>query len=118
MNAVKLTVNAIPPSNNRYLGNSHSFNDYRREKEKWQWLIKTALGERPSAPFASAAVTITYHFADRRRRDPDNYSGKFILDALVREGVIKDDSFDCVDLRLRQGEPDKKNPHVDVEISG
>ncbi len=155
MNTIRLTVNAIPPSNNKYLGNSHNFNEYRREKEKWRWLVRAALADagvltalwptphQSAAPTASpqgeaygngqsttdrrtlntdhyplnrATVSITYHFSDRRRRDPDNYSGKFILDALVREGVIRDDSFDCVILRIEQGEPDRKRPHVDVEI--
>ena len=117
MNAIRLTVNAIPPSNNKYLGNSHNFNEYRREKEKWRWLVRAAIQEKPARPFDRATVSITYHFSDRRRRDPDNYSGKFILDALVRDGVIRDDSFDCVILRIEQGEPDRKRPHVDVVVS-
>ena len=47
-----------------------------------------------------AVVQIRYFFPDRRRRDPDNYSGKMILDGLVRCGVLKDDSFSCIRLEL------------------
>src|SRR5690606_40521196 len=45
-------------------------------------------------PFEKAICTLTYHFPDRRRRDPDNFSGKFIMDPLVAEGFLVDDSFD------------------------
>jgi len=35
---------------------------------------------------------IIYHFADNRIRDYDNYSGKFIFDALKHNGIIVDDN--------------------------
>ena len=50
------------------------------------------------------------------RRDPDNYSGKFILDGLVKAGIIADDSFSNIDLRLC-GKVDKKNPRTEIEIT-
>lgn len=45
---------------------------------------------------------------DRRRRDPDNYSGKHCLDALVHAGIISDDSMqhvvrNCHDYRGKWG---------------
>ena len=49
------------------------------------------------------------------RRDPDNYSGKMLLDPLVREGILIDDSFDVVTLVLG-GKVDKKNPRTEIEI--
>lgn len=112
---MKITVNALPPSNNRYMGNSHSFNVYRREKEKWHWLIKAAIQEKPQRPICRATVHITYFFPDRRRRDPDNYSGKMILDPLVREGILEDDSFANVELRL-SADVDRENPRTEVEV--
>lgn len=111
-----LVVNDIPPSNNQFIGNSRNFNIYRREKEKWHWLIKAA-GKPPKQPFEKAIVTITYYFPDRRRRDPDNYSGKMILDPLVREGYIADDSFNHIELRLN-AKYDKQNPRTEVTITG
>ena len=113
---MKITVNEIPPSNNKYLGNSHSFRAYQREKERWHWMIKAAVKDRPDKPLEKAAVTITYHFRDGRRRDPDNYSGKFILDALVAESILIDDSFDVIELYLKQGQKDRNNPHTVVEV--
>ena len=42
---MKIVINEIPPSNNQYMGNSHNFNDYRREKERWHWLVKSAINK-------------------------------------------------------------------------
>ena len=116
---MKITVHDIPPSNNQYMGNSRNFNIYRREKERWHWLIKSALAKvkKPCEPYERATVHIMYYFKDRRRRDPDNYSGKMILDPLVREGVLKDDSFDNVVLILSKMGIDKDNPRVEIEIT-
>lgn len=114
---VKITINEIPPSNNKYMGNSHNFNEYRREKERWHWLIRAAINraQKPKNPLARATVNITYYFKDKRRRDPDNYSGKMLLDPLVKEGILKDDSFDVVTLVL-DGRVDKHNPRTEIEI--
>lgn len=114
---MKIVIKDIPPSNNEYLGNSHNFNVYRRKKEEWHWLIKAALTEKPSEPSEHAEVCITYYFPTKHRRDPDNYSGKMILDPLVKEGILKDDSFANVTLILR-GMYDKENPRTEIEITG
>lgn len=112
---MKIIVQAIPPSNNQFMGNSHNFNAYRKIKEDWHWLIKAAIKIRPPTPYQKAVIEITYYFPDRRRRDPDNYSGKMILDPLVREGIIKDDSFANIRLEL-SAEVDKTNPRTEIEI--
>lgn len=46
-------------------------------------------------------MLIEYQFQDNRRRDPDNYSGKFILDGLTKGGIIRDDSFKHISLTVR-----------------
>ena len=113
---MKITVNAIPPSNNEFISNSKNFNVYRRVKEEWHWLIKSAIRNKPKIPYDKAVVTITYFFADNRRRDPDNYSGKMILDPLVKEGVLADDNFNVITLNLKCGGVDKKNPRTEIEV--
>ncbi len=93
---IKLSIPQIPPSNNQYMGNSHHYRPYQIAKQEWLWMVRAALLRakcKPPKSFQHAVVTIRYFFADRRRHDPDNYSGKFILDALVHEGVLTDDSF-------------------------
>lgn len=101
------------------MGNSHNFNGYREQKERWHWLIKAALQKvkKPSVPYAQAVVKISYYFKSKGRRDPDNFSGKMILDPLVREGVLADDSFDNIELVLRKGGVDKLNPRTEIEIT-
>lgn len=106
----------IPDSMNKYLGNSHSFHAYASDKEVVRWQVRAALRGKPEKPLPRANVTLIYHFRDRRRRDPDNYSGKFILDALVREGVIADDSFDCISLTLKQGDVRRNAPCVEIAV--
>lgn len=112
---MKIVVDRIPPSNNKYMGNSHNFNLYRKEKEEWHWLIRAALTERPKRPFEKAIVRITYYFPDNRKRDADNYSGKFILDPLVREGIIEDDSFKHIRLELA-AHFKCENPRTEIEV--
>ena len=115
---MKITVNDIPPSNNEYMGNSHNFNEYRGQKVRWHWLIKAALckAEKPKKPLEKALVKISYFFKNNIRRDPDNYSGKMILDPLVKEKVLKDDNFDVVTLQVGKGGVDKLNPRTEIEI--
>ena len=112
---MKITVSQIPPSNNEFLGNSRNFNIYRRKKEEWHWLIKTAIPKKPEKPLEKAIVHIRYFFPNKIRRDPDNYSGKMILDPLVREGVLLDDTFNHIELRLSAG-VDKANPRTEITI--
>ena len=116
---MKIVINEIPPSNNQYMGNSHNFNEYRREKERWHWLLKSAISKvgKPKKPFEKALVNIKYYFKDKRRRDPDNYSGKMLLDPLVREGILTDDSFKVVTLILA-ADYDKNNPRTEIDIKG
>ena len=115
---IELVIDDIPSSLNKYLGNSKDYNIYRREKERWHWLIKAALckTKKPAQPFEKAEVYVTYFFKDRRRRDRDNYSGKMLLDPLVREGIIKDDSFDDIYLNVDKGGVDKLHPRTEIEI--
>ena len=113
---MKIVIHKIPPSNNKYMGNSHNFNIYREEKAFFHWLIKAAITTRPPQPYKKAVVHIKYFFKDRRRRDPDNYSGKMILDPLVREGILQDDSFNNIELRL-SAEVDTIDPRTEITVT-
>ncbi|PTM58360.1 hypothetical protein [Desmospora activa] len=112
---IQIEVPGIPPSLNQ-MRNMHYYK-LNRVKREWARLISiVSAARRPSKPFERVVVTLTYHFPDKRRRDPDNYSGKFIMDALVDMGFLIDDSFDHVELRHRKGESDKHNPRVIITI--
>lgn len=112
---MKIVIPEIPPSLNRYAGRKN-VHEYRREKDLWRdrvaWLAKVI---RPEKPFEQATVRITYFFPDSRRRDPDNYAGKMILDGLTAAGVIADDDFFHIKLEIR-GAVDRKNPRTEVEV--
>lgn len=114
--AFKYSIKAIPPSNNKFIGKNQRW-QYQNEKKQWARIIQLFCVPRPREPLKKSRVTIIYYFKDKRRRDPDNYSGKFILDGLVRSSIIKDDSFDCIDLRLI-GKVDKGNPRTEILIEG
>lgn len=64
-------------------------------------------------------ITITW-YEPNRRRDPDNITGgqKFILDGLVRGGVIPDDSQKYIAGIIHRFRVDKRKPRVEVEIIG
>lgn len=113
---MQIVVYSTPPSNNAYMGNSRNFNEYRRKKEEWHWLVKAAIKHKPKTPIKCALVEIKYYFKTRTRRDPDNFSGKFILDPLVREGILADDSFENVVLSL-SATCDKLNPRTEIKIT-
>ena len=112
---MKYVIPEIPPSNNRFLGRETVW-DYRNEKKRWADLVALFCRPRPDKPIKKAVVTLRYYFSKRVRRDPDNYSGKMILDGLVRCGIIQDDSFDCIDLIIQCGGYDSGNPRTEIEV--
>lgn len=109
---MKITIPEIPPSLNKYAGRANAW-DYRAEKQRWLQLFVAYCPK--CKPMGKAVVTITYYFPTRHRHDPDNYNGKMLMDGLVHRGVIADDSFDHVELRLR-GSYDPKNPRTEIDI--
>lgn len=110
----KYTIPQIPPSNNRFIGRTN-FREYQRIKKEWERLIAFVCRPKPDKPIEKAVVKITYYFPDRRRRDPDNYSGKIVLDGLVKAGILMDDSFFNIQLLL-EGDWDKDRPRTVMEI--
>lgn len=111
---MKIIIDEIPPSNNRFIGRENRW-EYQEEKKRWEALVRIACIGKPKKQTERAVVQIRYSFPDRRRRDPDNYSGKMILDGLVRCGVLKDDSFDCIRLEL-SAEYSPRKPRTEIVV--
>ncbi len=111
---LKYIIPQIPPSLNVFVGRENT-HEYRRLKQDWKDLVYVLCRPRPKVPHESARVTLTYFFPDRIRRDPDNFCGKMILDGLTAAGIIRDDSFGCIELVLRGGY-DKKYPRVEITV--
>lgn len=81
-----------------------SQNDRRNHYAKAK-VVAQALGEARAAirvahvaPVGSAQIVLHYRVPDRRRRDADNLAVvlKVVQDALVDEGVIPRDDWECV----------------------
>lgn len=111
---MKFTIPMIPPSDNKFKGRQNVW-EYRELKKQWLEMVMTICRPRPTKPIKKAVVTITYFFKTKGRRDPDNFNGKFILDGLVKGGILADDSFQCIDLQLR-GRHDPLNPRTEIQI--
>ena len=100
---IRLAFVGVPPSMNQFNGRKlKNVQVYRAVKADWTDRVTwQARARRPKRPFERAEVLIEYQFQDNRRRDPDNYSGKFILDGLTKGGIIRDDSFQHISLTVR-----------------
>lgn len=107
-------IHDIPPSNNKFIGRNNRF-QYKSLKEQWERAIRYECQPKPIRPIRFSRITLTYYFKDKIRRDPDNFSGKFILDGLRKAGIIEDDSFNNIDLVLR-AEYDKNDPRTVIKV--
>lgn len=111
---MKYIIDDIPPSNNKFKGRENHW-EYRGLKKQWEQLVLYKCRPKSKTPYENVIVKITYYFPTRIRHDPDNYNGVFILDGLVKAGILKDDSFNCITLLL-EGDYDKQNPRTEIEI--
>lgn len=112
----KLKILGIPPSLNQ-LRRMH-YQEQARQKRKWGGVVAMEVARQlgKPKPYKRAKCIYTFYFPTRIRHDPTNYSPKWIEDGLVAANVIEDDSFDHVEVHLRKGGVDKKNPRVEIEI--
>ena len=108
-------VPQIPPSLNEFLGRENTW-QYRELKQSWKNLIALYCRPRPDVPVEYAEVTLNYFFPTNIRRDPDNYSGKMLLDGLVSARIIKDDDFKHIRLILLSSGKDAKKPRVEITV--
>ena len=111
----KYIIPFIPPSNNQFIGRNQ-IRQFQKQKKEWAEIIRLyTLKNKPYKPIKQCKLTLFYYFKDKTRRDPDNYSGKFILDGLVKAGIIFDDSFFNINLILKAS-VDKGNPRLEISI--
>lgn len=116
---LKIVINGIPPSINKW----RTMNHYEEANQKRDWeniVIQETwaqLKRHQRKTFQNKTLcTYTYFFPNTHRHDPSNYSPKWIEDGLVKAGILIDDSFDHVDLRIRKGGVDRVNPRVEITI--
>jgi Holliday junction resolvase RusA-like endonuclease len=84
---------------------------------KEQYTSKIALIAKMLPQFQRVNITITW-YEPNIKRDPDNIMAgqKFILDSLVKAGVIHDDSQKYINSIIHKFEVDRQNPKVEVEV--
>lgn len=93
-----ITINDVPPSLNVWHGMHWA--KKAQEKRKWEELINSTLvwKRKRRQAYKRHIVRITFYFDIDRRRDKDNMTPKFLMDGLVKAGVIRDDNSKEVDL--------------------
>jgi Holliday junction resolvase RusA-like endonuclease len=117
---IKLTLQGTPPSLNVW----SRMHWAKAAKIKKQWendilytlLTTHALRAGEQFPYKKANIKITYYFATNRRRDADNLNLKFLLDGIVKAGIIKDDSTNVIGQVETSWGVDKAKPRVEIEI--
>jgi crossover junction endodeoxyribonuclease RusA len=110
---MKLIINYIPPTINKYIGRTNRW-EYQEDKKECHRIIKEACkGIEPC--YTSCKMKITYYFKDKIRRDPSNFD-KMLLDGLVEAKIIKDDNYGVIKEFTTVGMVDKENPRTEVEI--
>ena len=113
---IKLVINEIPPTINKYIGRSNIW-EYQKDKKDFQRVAKLmTLKDKPKKPIEKCNIKIVYYFKDKRRRDPGNFD-KFVLDFLVEAGFIVDDNYFIIDEFTTSGRVDKDNPRIEIEIN-
>ena len=68
---------------------------YKEWHEKTGWIISSQSNHHTEKPTKKCTIDIEFIMPDKRRADMDNKASS-ILDLLVDNGVIEDDSFFCV----------------------
>jgi Holliday junction resolvase RusA-like endonuclease len=63
-----------------------------------------------------ATISIVFYVKDNRRRDNSNML-QSIEDTLVDAGILKDDSWQCLNIGSVRSEIDAKNPRAEVVLS-
>lgn len=97
-------------NSNRYAGNA------MKQKETSRVMSLAMNSELPSFT-EPVKIRITW-FEQTRKRDIDNvcFAQKFILDGLVRAGIIHDDSQKYVFGIIHRFTHDKYNPRIEIEV--
>lgn len=62
-------------------------------------------------------IIIEYFFGDKRKRDLDNYSPKYLFDAFTSVGLLVDDDYTHIESLLIKAGVDKDNPRMQITIS-
>jgi Holliday junction resolvase RusA-like endonuclease len=84
----------------------------------WDMMVLKLVREESIPPMEAVSVELTAVYKVRRRRDPDNVMAtlKVLLDALVKAGVLPDDSMGHVTIEPVKMELDRHFPHIRARL--
>lgn len=121
---MRLVIDGKLPGLNEYTNACRSAkgwqSGYRMKKKAEEQVIGAILSQLKGVKFTDS-VYITFTWIEpNKNRDLDNvcFAKKFILDALVKCGVLTDDNRKHVTGFRDYFEIDKDNPRIEVEIGG
>jgi Holliday junction resolvase RusA-like endonuclease len=88
----------------------------RENTEQVAWMARI----QHIKPVVGKALVSVKFFEKDEKRDTDNvFAGtKYILDGLVEEGILINDTRRCVDLQIEPIATDRVNPRIEVTITG
>ena len=120
MSSIALSIPGLPPINTASSRGSHWA--FAKLKRKWEShvcaAVLTTLGRWPDKPLTRALVTITRCSASEPDYDNLVQGGKFLLDGLIKAGVIVDDSPAVIgrpEYRWQQAAPGAGSVRIQVE---
>ncbi len=114
---ILLTVPLPPTSNHRLIpvgGRQIKSPEYRAWMDQAAWLMRSQLPSKQDPIATNVVVTVGITFPDRRKRDIDNVL-KPVNDAMVKSGVLADDSYIKGQIVYRD-DIDKNNAKVEIGI--
>ena len=118
---MKITIDGELPALNEIIDKSKShYMQYAKMKKMATNRVAWACNQLDiidKVTLNSIELQITY-YCKNRRKDPDNIAAgkKFILDGMVKAGVIGNDGWKEVKGWSEKWERDKDNPRIEVEI--
>jgi len=114
-----LTIPVILPDLNSIISNSKShWSNYASPKKAYDAIV-SAFARQKLKPVENYPVDIHCHWVvPNRRKDPDGISAgaKFILDGLVKAGILRNDGFSEVCKITHEFSVDRRNPKIIVTI--
>ena len=88
---LRLEIPGLTPMNTADGPNRWTRRRARKKWETWVWGLVSSARKTPAAPLERAHVTITRHSSREPDYDALVQGGKFLLDGLVKAGVLLDD---------------------------
>jgi len=110
-------VPGMMPGQNIILGRATRWL-YRKEKKLWEAKALLAILDARLHPMKRVHITLGW-VERNKRRDPDNFTGlskKFLLDAMVKSGILPDDGWDEIAGWSDRWHLEKDNPGVMVTL--